>query len=498
MSYSSQVPVGWQDYVGVAFRRKKLFFTPLIISSIIAVIVMIFSTRIYEAEALIMIRNEKLVNPLIQGLAIVTPIKDRLATLREEILSYSNLGRLITDHGLNADIAKNDPEAFEKLVRQLRQDITVKMRDNQLILVSYEGRDPARVQELVNALTDIVIARDSAIQKQEADTAVEFIETELNVYRAKLEESEKHLREFKELYVTQMPVAAELNKQVQELEVTLSNLMIDNTEDHPRVKEVKRQIGEAKRQRDEEVKRLVAKGVIKADSQEQLDAILKEAESPEAASENAKKVQQAIDAVVRGLESPEAVSAAGGMSITNEGGGGNKIQFNDATAAGLTLAPRQQQELTRLTRDYTVNEQIYRGLLEKLEKAKITGRLGQDDEGGKFTVIERARFPLKPIRPNLVQVLAVALTIGIAIGIALVVLMEYLDQTVQSADEMAELLAVPVLGSISTILTEADIEEQKRRRKEMWSYREHVARLRTQFWQPIWTWVDRVLVKWGL
>ncbi len=498
MSYQNDIQqTGWQDYFAVAVRRRKIFIVPLMISTIIGVIIMIFSTRIYEAESLIMVRNDKLTNPLIQGLALVTPVKDRLGTLREEILSYSNLSRLIMDHGLNKDISKNDPEAFEKLVRRLRQDIAVKMRGTELILVSYEGTDPAKVQEMVNALTDIVIERDAAIQQKEADTAISFITAQMDVYRGKLEESEKGLREFKELYVTQMPVAAELNKQLQSLEVELSSLMIDNTEDHPRVKEVKRRIIASRKQRDEEVKRLVAKGVLKAESPQELEEILKQMEQPETTNISAQKVQQAYQAVVAGLESPEVMSGSPGVAISQEGGM-NKIQLNDAAVASLTLAPRQQQELARLTRDYTVNEQIYRGLLEKLEKAQITGRLGKDEEGGKFIIIERARFPLKPTKPNLVQVFAMALVIGIALGIGGVLLVEYMDQTIQTADEMAALLSVPVLGSISTILTEKDVDEQRRKRKEWWSYKEYTQRLRMHVWQPAWSKVDRLLVKWGL
>ncbi len=493
-----EVQVSWQDYVVVALRRKWFFVVPVILTLISGLIYALFAPRIYEAQALIVIQSEKLINPLIQGLAVPTAISDRLHTLREEILSFTNLSRLITTHGLDRTIPSNNPVAFERLVVELRDDIKVRMKGDSLIQVSYEGRDPIKVQELVNSLTDIVIERNTAIQEQETTTAVSFIEEELNVYRKKLEESEQKLREFKELYMTQMPIATALNGQLKDLELQLSTLLIDNMPEHPRVIEVKRQIEEVRNQRDEEIRRLVARGVL-ADKDpalyeellNQMDAVKNSGKADAAA----KRVQEAYNALVQGLESPEVQRTGSQIAVNSEG---TMIQLSDAAANSLTLAPRQQQELVRLTRDYSVNEQIYRGLLEKLERAKITGRLGEDDQGGKFVVIERARYPLRPIKPQLVQVFLMALLGGIGLGVGAVILSEYLDQSIQNAEEVAELLEVPVLGSISTIVTASDLEHRRRRRKDMVSFKDHYGRFKTKVAHPIWSRLDQVLVRWGL
>ncbi len=486
-SNASDIQVNWQDYFAVAKRRRWFFIVPF--SAVIAagLLVVMFATRIYEAQALIAVQNEKLINPLIQGLAMPTEVSDRLNTLREEILSWSNLTRLITAHKLDQDISKNDKVAFERLVQKLREDIKVKMKGRSLIEVNYQGGDPSTVQQLVNSLTDIVIERDTAIQEQEASAAVNFIEQELGVYRKKLEDAETKLREFKEVYMTQMPVATALNDQLKGLELQLSTLLIDNTEQHPHVIEVKRQIEEVRRRRDSEIARLVAKGVLKDGEA-----------AKELTSADAAKAQAAYQAVVKGLEQPAVPEGGSSIAVTPQG---TTIQFSDAAASSLTLAPREQQELVRLTRDYSVNETIYRGLLEKLERAKITGRLGEDKEGGKFAVIERARYPLQPVKPNLLQVFLISLVVGIGLGVGAVILAEYFDQAIQTADEASEFLEVPVLGSIPTIITETDL--QKRRQRRSWTnVKSHskglFQRIKTRLPQPITTRVDQTLLRWGL
>ncbi len=500
MAASSEVQISWQDYLAVGLRRKRYFVIPLVVSLLVGAWVAVFSPRIYAARAVLLVQSEKLINPLIQGLAMPMAVGDRLNTLREELLSWSNLSRLIKTHQLDKNIAPNDAIAFEKLVNKLRRDIAIKMKGGALIQVQYEGRDPAQVQQLVNTLADIVIERNTAIQEQEANTAVNFIEAELNVYRQKLEEAEQKRREFKELYMTQMPVATVLNDTLKSLELQLAQLLISNTEEHPRVQEVRRLITETRTRRDEEVRRLVAKGVMVETDPELYQDLANKLGTPEAATAtdpNVQKANEAYTSLVQGLESPEIQpTQLPQIAVMSEPG--SAVEASDLDATAFTLAPRQQQELSRLNRDYAVSAGIYRGLLEKLERAKITGRLGDDDQGGKFVVIERARYPLEPSKPDVGQVLLVSFLVGVVLGVATVVAAEYLDQAIQHAEEVTDLLEVPVLGSIATIITKGDLAERKRHRRNPVGLQEQGSRLKTQVVNPVWSRVDRLLVRWGL
>jgi uncharacterized protein involved in exopolysaccharide biosynthesis len=494
---TTDVEVSWQDYLALAQRRKRFFLVPFLSTMVVGLVFFLVAPRVYQSQALIAIQSENLINPLIQGLAMPTAISDRLGTLREEILNWLNLTRLIQEHHLDAKIPKHNQVALERLVQRLRQDISVRLRGRSLIEVSYQGREPAQVQAVVNSLTDIVIERDAAIQEKEAQTAVGFIEAELAVYRQKLEDSERKLREFKELYMTEMPVVTALNYQLRTLEVRLAKFLIDNTPEHPLVVDAKRQIDEVRRQRDEEIQRLVAKGVLGKHDPEILNQLLAPGTTVPADA-TAEKAKEAYAALVEGLESPEVPAPAAGTQVAVTAQGVTTVQLNDSAATSLTLAPRQQQELARLNRDYTVNETIYRGLLEKLERAKITGRLGEDDEGGKFVVIEQARHPVKPIKPRAFYVLMISLVFGVAFGVGAVVLAEYFDQSIQTAEEAAELLGAPTLGTISTILTAADVAARRQRRKSWFSFKDQLGRLKTYVVNPVWSRVDQALLRWGL
>lgn len=56
-----------------------------------------------------------------------------------------------------------------------------------------------------------------------------------------------------------------------------------------------------------------------------------------------------------------------------------------------------------------------------------------------------------PVKPNKVFNIAIATVIGLMIGVSTVFLLEYLDTTVKTEQDVEELLELPVLGLISTI-----------------------------------------------
>ncbi len=68
-----------------------------------------------------------------------------------------------------------------------------------------------------------------------------------------------------------------------------------------------------------------------------------------------------------------------------------------------------------------------------------------------ITQIEPASQPTTPISPNVPQTVLLAAGIGLALAVAGATLIEFLDDTIKSADEAAKLAGSPVLGAIARI-----------------------------------------------
>ena len=503
----SQMPaqIGWQDYLAIILRRRWYFLLPCVGIVALALLVGFVMPRVYRAETVILAQEPNIMNPLINGLAVSTPVGERLRTLREEILGWTSLSRLV--HELKLDRRTKNPVAFERRIKDLQQQIEVNLRGRDLIRISYEDTDPKLAQQVVNTISTIFLERNLASQASETDTAINFLNHELDGYKKKLEDSERTLRDFKELYATDMPVATELNAQIVQLQVQLAQLLIENTEEHPTVIETRRRVQELKERRNAEVKRFIATAVARGQDPGLSQDVLRVLDAPSTQTSTDPKVrmaQEAYQAWVNRLDHPVPATSGGApqIAVIGQGEQGPRVEVVGAGPDTITMAPWQEQELKRLTRDYDVNASTYQHLQQRFEQAKITQRLGESDEGLKFKVLEPARLPLKPVKPNLIKISAFAFLLGLIVGVGTAFTAEYLDQSFQAAEDAQAVLGIPVLGSISTIVTEQDLANRRERMRSWLSVQERLAFLRERVGVPmrqaLGARLDAFLVRWKL
>jgi uncharacterized protein involved in exopolysaccharide biosynthesis len=381
-------PIRWEYYAGVAWRAKWIIILPAVLGLFFSIFLANRLPEIYQASSLIMVEGDQMLNPLMGNLAVTVDQTARLYQIKNEILSWPRLVQLIEKLNLD-EFVKGDVE-YEQLIDHLKKKIVVDFVDknNSIISVSYEGKSPNRCQDVVVALTDIILERNLFATAEEADSAITFISKQLEQYRTKLEESEEELRRFQEVYTVQLPVITELNDQLVDLQIQLNQLLIENTERHPAVVAIKKKIVQVQGDITRESTQLLRKGVNVED-----DKYMDIAES----------------------------------------------------------VPRQQQEYARLMRDRKVNETIYQLLLEKFESAKISKQLDGTAETAKFKVIEPARLPITPIKPDKNRIIMIGFALGLCLGAGIIVLREFINTSYKSVEEVKDEIQLPVIGAISVI-----------------------------------------------
>jgi capsular exopolysaccharide synthesis family protein len=90
------------------------------------------------------------------------------------------------------------------------------------------------------------------------------------------------------------------------------------------------------------------------------------------------------------------------------------------------------------------NRQLYDGLLQKLKEASLAAGL----ESSNVRIVDKARVPLHPARPNILVNLEFALLIGLVGGVAIAISLEALDTTVRTPDQAEHVSGLPALGVI--------------------------------------------------
>jgi succinoglycan biosynthesis transport protein ExoP len=392
------------EYLKVFFRRKWFIIIPPFVGLVLGICTSMLLPKEYASSMKILVEEEKNDNPLLTNIAVSTSAAQRIQTIRETMLGWDSLNKLVKRLQLDKHI--HSQNELEQFIVKLQKEIDFKPNGN-IIEIAYIAKDPQQAQAVVKNVTDIFIGRNLLAQNQETSNAIKFIEEQLHVYLGKIKSAE-----------------------IADLKDKLDNLLVDSTEMHPQVRQLRTQI---KAKMDE----------LKAQNLEY--------------SEDAKLTADATNPMISQIQ--QALASLGPKAMTTNEGNAN------AAAAGgdkeLYKVMLMDKIDTVMARDVSVNETIYNSLLQRLETAKITQRLQSSNEGTRYTIIEDARLPTKPVRPNKLLVTFIGLLLGLAVGVGLILMMEFLDKSFLDVHEASSYLNVPLLGAISKINTEESIREHK-------------------------------------
>lgn len=105
----------------------------------------------------------------------------------------------------------------------------------------------------------------------------------------------------------------------------------------------------------------------------------------------------------------------------------------DTQILDLTFKGRDPKEVSKLIEAIT-NEFI-------LEAKELI-------PNGNVQIIQKPQVPQYPVSPNKKLNIAIAFVIGLMIGIGIVILLEYLDNTFKSREELEKILNLPIIGAI--------------------------------------------------
>ncbi|MGC7870001.1 YveK family protein [Desulfosporosinus sp. SYSU MS00001] len=64
------------------------------------------------------------------------------------------------------------------------------------------------------------------------------------------------------------------------------------------------------------------------------------------------------------------------------------------------------------------------------------------------SIVDKAEFPNAPVKPNKILNILIAFVVGLMVAVGIAFLLEYLDNTVKTSNDVEKLLGVPVLGVI--------------------------------------------------
>jgi capsular exopolysaccharide synthesis family protein len=141
-------------------------------------------------------------------------------------------------------------------------------------------------------------------------------------------------------------------------------------------------------------------------------------------------------------------------SVAHESGLARALDMQKGDALRLN---RQGLEYGRLQRDADSSRQIYNALLQQARQGDISGEFKQSS----VRVIDQARPPFTPVRPQRVKLGALAVATGLFAALGLAFGWEFMDPRIKTPAQIQDYLQLPFVGLVpATKLTEGQDRPQ--------------------------------------
>ena len=475
-------PLTPQDYLEIAYRHRWWIIVPIVLSLFAAASLVHVLPKWYRSSTLILVEPQK-VPPEYVRVAVTGSTEDRLSTIQQQLLSRSLLQQIVDE--FKPYPAKDSQITNEEITTSLRKRITIKTirsRNISSFTISFVGRDPMTTMNITNKLASLFIEENLKIREQLVEGTANFLDTELQHLREKLENQEQNMSQYKQRYMGILPSQMNANLRTldrYQLQLQSVTASLHVVEDRKILREQMQALGS---------NALIptASGGLQVDPRiGQLQTLKRRLSKLEAEyTESYPDIviaKQEIAQLEADRLSDNTPSSSSDMPVVQSAAStiGQQLTAIEQETARLKEqqqiildqiahyekrveeTPKRELELTSLTRDYENMRKSYDILLSKAGNAKISENLEKRQKGERFRILDPANFPEKPFKPDLNKFLLLGLAIGAGLGAAIVFTLENLDTSIKKSDELEEQFGVPVLGVIpqSNVLCKVGVHD---------------------------------------
>jgi polysaccharide chain length determinant protein (PEP-CTERM system associated) len=436
----------------------------------------------YASSARVYVNVDSLLTPLLRGLAIETNPLQQLDYMQRTLLSRPNLEQVAHLAGLDATATTSAEK--EALLTGLAQDVNIHLQGEHLFVISYDNRNPVVARNVVQAVLTVFSESTTGTSRAEMDNARKFLDQQIANYRDQLRAAEERRAKFREKYAEILPVALGGASQIEAERtavIKLQNQLNDATARRDAImKEVAntpktisvdqaapivisdgRAINPTSTRAQLENDRRQLTDLLAHDTEQHPDVIAMKREIAALEAQLAKEKKE---------DKPGAGAAQGHATVSNVVYEQLKLRLSDAegTVASLQRQLRDQEaekkridDLVRVApgielqsqnidRDYGILKKNYEELIARRESTQITEAADTQADKVQFRTVDSPQIPLKPAAPNRPLLFSGVLLAGLGAGIGAALLLAQLDRSFSTIGSLRA-LGLPVIGTVSQV-----------------------------------------------
>lgn len=470
--------------------RKYWWISPLCVMACgAAATVLAFKIpKQYTSQTLVLVARPTVSSEVFRPM-VAEELNQRLASMKDQILSRTRLEPIITKFGLYREDQSKVP--MEDLVERLRKAIEISpleamagVQDRSMpgFHVSVVFNNPLTAQKICTEIYLMFAEQNSRALEQQPKDTYRFVSQQVDDAKAKLDAQDAKLAQFKRQFLGSLP---------DEVQTNLNLLAAQNTQLEANTQELSRtqqdkafnesmlsqqeaswkasQTGQNPETLDDQLRTL----------QDQLTAL--ESKYTEEHPDVVKTKKQIEEIRKRMAAAPNADASLGTLqpkteppqiqqlrahlrqdeiSIADLTKRGEQIKEQIRTFEGrIQASPMVEQQLTELTRNHQSALEFYNDLLKKQETAQVANDLAQQQQGEQFRVLDPPSLPVKPSFPKKTYFAGGGVAGGFLLSLGIMYILMLMDQTLHTERDVEVHLKLTVLTAVPVLKGFADGSE---------------------------------------
>jgi uncharacterized protein involved in exopolysaccharide biosynthesis len=437
----------------IIFQRKWLLIIPTVVGLIIGVALAFLLPVTFQSKAVLLVEAPLLPEEVASDASSVEIIDQRMARIRQEVLSRSQLIDLINRNSLYQTELRI--KTYSEVIEKMRNAIQIEPVSGNIqasgngrqstiaFSISFNYAEPVKAQAVLQSITQQIQQINSSTQSEQATNMVQFLTDQTEELQTQISGLEGQILAIKsrnggalaagaggiysspdmiqsqiiqiEQTNAQLKAQRDLSKTtadrdpgVQAAESNLAALRATYTESHPDVVLAKRRLEEAKQL---------------AKTRENDLPISRSSTYDDQIAFNNRQIAQ-----LRG-----ALGAA------------------NSTAAAARQAPVVQSQVSQLQEKLDGLNAQYQRAAVQLRAARAGKRADDEQQGERLRMLESPTTPEKPISPNRPMLISAGLGLGAMFGIAIIMLLEIVNRPIRHVMTVTKTIGEPPLVVIPTI-----------------------------------------------
>lgn len=431
----------------------------------------------YESQAKLFVQT-KAILPENTGISPVERQK-QIDNVEQTLTSAANLEKVVR----GTDLGKNlvTPREIEGAVNGLRGAIKIKSEQDNLFEISAtmtaggrsDGEAASLARDIVQKLIDIFVEENLAGGRGETSDTLRFLDEQLAKRQKELEIAEQKRVKFETENLGMLPGIGSVSQRLEQGRLEINQIDSQLIAAQSALAAINGQVAGTPQsiagggaagvnplaQAQGELASVKARGLT--DQHPDVVALKNQIAALRAAGAGASTSYNVPNPAYSSLVSMKAERQAAVTALQSRKAA---LQGEmNAMVAKQIQEPGVAAEQARIARDYEVLKTQYDKLLADREQVRLRGQVETQTDAVRFDLITPPSSPRTPIAPKRPLLLAAVLFAGIAGGIGGAFALGQLSASYPTAAKLEAASGLPVIGSISQMLTQAQRDERKRK-----------------------------------